>query len=91
MVCLLAERYGTKSNVKFAQLFNPSFKHPMCLATLRSCDTTKQSVDDNIYIYIYIYIYHSNLQIAKLHPLQDWAFPFMQLDGFSNLLELTFW
>ena len=26
----------------------------MGLATLKSCDTKKQSVDDNIYIYIYI-------------------------------------
>ena len=32
-------------------------KHPVCLATLKSCDTMKQSVDDNIYMYIYIYIY----------------------------------
>ena len=32
--------------------FNPSFKHPMCLATLKSCDKrNSQSVDDNIYIY----------------------------------------
>ena len=25
----------------------------MCLTTLKSCDTTKQSVDDNMYTYIY--------------------------------------
>ena len=34
--------------------FDPSCKRPTCLATLKSCDTTKQSVNDNIYIYIYI-------------------------------------
>ena len=28
--------------------FDPSSKRPACLATLKSCDTTKQSVDDNI-------------------------------------------
>ena len=45
--------------------FNPSFKHPTCLATLKSCDTTKQSVCGWQYVYIhihththtYIYIY----------------------------------
>ena len=36
--------------------FDPSFKHPTCLATLKSCDTTKQSVFGWLYIYIYIYI-----------------------------------
>ena len=29
------------------------YKDLACLATLMSCDTTKQSVDDNIYIHIY--------------------------------------
>ena len=28
---------------------NSSFECPMCLTTLKSCDTTKLSVDDNIY------------------------------------------
>ena len=41
MVRLLVERYDT--NMKWAG-FDPSFKQPMCLATLKSCDTTKQSV-----------------------------------------------
>ena len=36
--------------------FDPSFKHLTCLATLKTCDATKQSVDNSIYIYIYIYI-----------------------------------
>ena len=49
MVYFLAERSDTKSNVKLAG-FYLSFKRPTCLATLKSCDTTKQSVDDNIYI-----------------------------------------
>ena len=52
VVCLLAEQYDTKSTG-----FDPSFKRPACLATLKSYDTKNQSVDINIYIYIYIYIY----------------------------------
>ena len=36
--------------------FNPSFERPTCLATLKSCDTMKQSVCGWQYIYIYIYI-----------------------------------
>ena len=35
----------------------PNFRSvvcPMCLASLKSSDRTKQSVDDNIYVYIYI-------------------------------------
>ena len=37
-------------------------KRLVCLASLMSCDTTKLSVDDNIYIYIYIYMYmHVNV------------------------------
>ena len=33
--------------------FDPGFKRPMCLATLKSSDRTNSlSVDDNIYIYI---------------------------------------
>ena len=36
--------------------FDPSLKHPMCLATLKRCDTMKLSVDDYIYIYIYILV-----------------------------------
>ena len=37
--------------------FDPGFKHPMCLATLKSSELTKQSVCGWQYIYIYIYIY----------------------------------
>ena len=37
--------------------FDPSFKLPTWLATLKSYDTTKQSVCGWQYIYIYIYIY----------------------------------
>ena len=40
-VRLLAERYDTKSNVKLGGFQS---QHPMCLATLKSCDTTKQSI-----------------------------------------------
>ena len=29
--------------------FQSQLKRPACLATTNSCDTTKQSVDDNIY------------------------------------------
>ena len=47
-VRLLVEWSDTKSNVNWAG-FDPSFKRPTCLATLKSCDTT---VDDNIYIHI---------------------------------------
>ena len=36
----------------------------LCLATLKSCDTTKQSVCGRLYIYIYTYIYMS----TKSHP-----------------------
>ena len=32
--------------------FNPSFKQLTCLATLKSCDTTKQSACGWLYIYI---------------------------------------
>ena len=59
VVRVLTERHDTKSNVNWAG-FDPSFKHPTCLATQKSCDTTKQSVmtgTQYIYIYIYIYIY----------------------------------
>ena len=51
MICLM---YGWVG-------FSHSLKHPACLATLMSCVTTKQSVDDNIYIYIYIYRIIGNL------------------------------
>ena len=40
---------------QFFFFFQPSniniytLKRPLCLATLKSCDTTKQSVDDTIY------------------------------------------
>ena len=37
-VRLLAERYETKSNVKLGGFRS---KRPTCLATLKSCDTTK--------------------------------------------------
>ena len=43
--------------------FDLGFDRPTCLATLKSSDRTKQSVDDNIYIYIYIYIYTHTLTI----------------------------
>ena len=36
--------------------FNPSFGNLVCLATLKSCDTTIQPVCGCQYIYIYIYI-----------------------------------
>ena len=61
VVHLLAEWYDTKSNIKSWTGFDPSFKRPRCLAALKSCDTTKQSVCGWQYIYIYIYtayIYH---------------------------------
>ena len=34
--------------LKFQTGFDPGLKRPGCLATLKSCDTTKLSVDDNI-------------------------------------------
>ena len=38
--------------------FDPSFKRPTCLATLKSWGYNEtMSLDDNIHIYIYIYIY----------------------------------
>ena len=55
--------------------FNPSLKRPVWIATLKSCDTMKLSVEDYIYIYsdkssihtyIYIYIY---IQINPLFIL----------------------
>ena len=49
---LMAERYDTKSNVKLGGF---RFKHPTCQATLKGCDTMKQSVCGGLYIYIYIY------------------------------------
>ena len=45
VVRLLAEWYDTKSNLSWAG-FDRSFKRLTCLATLKSCDTMKQSVDD---------------------------------------------
>ena len=30
-------------------MFDPSFKRPTCLDTLKSCDTTKVCLDDDIY------------------------------------------
>ena len=53
VVHLMLERYDTKSNVKFGGLC-PSFKRPTCLATLKRCDTTKQSVCGRLYICMYI-------------------------------------
>ena len=55
-VAEIAKQLDTMSSVMLGR-FDPSLKPPMCLTTLKNCDTTKQSVDDNIYIYIYIYIY----------------------------------
>ena len=54
MVRLLAERSDTKSNVKLGG-FQSQLQ--VCLATLKSCDSTKQSVCGWQYIYIYIYIF----------------------------------
>ena len=45
MCGLMAELYDCKSNVKLGS-FNPSLKHPKYLNTLKSCDTTEQSVCD---------------------------------------------
>ena len=41
VVCLLAERYDTKSNVKLGGFRS---RLPKCLDTLKSCDSMKQSV-----------------------------------------------
>ena len=43
VVRLLAEWYDTKSNVKLGG-FQSQLLGRMCLATLKSCDTMKQSV-----------------------------------------------
>ena len=57
-VRLLAERYDTKSNVILCG-FDPSFKCPTCLATLKSCDTTKR-----VCLWMTIYTY--------LHFIENW-------------------
>ena len=49
----VTERYDT--NLKLGG-FNPTFKRPTCLATMKCCDTMKQSVCGWQYAYIYIYI-----------------------------------
>ena len=64
---LLAEQSDTKSNVKLGG-FDPSSKHPTCLATLKSCDTTKQSVCGWLYIYIY------NLQYLSLYLIISYIY-----------------
>ena len=51
VVRLFDEQYDSKSKVNWAG-FDTSFKCPTCLATLKSCDTTKQSVCGWQYIYI---------------------------------------
>ena len=56
VVCLFTEQYDAKSNLKLGG-FDPSFKRPTCLATLKCCNKTKQSVCGWQYIFIYIYIY----------------------------------
>ena len=43
MVRLLGAWYDTKSYINWSG-FDPSLKRPTCLATLKSGDTTKQSV-----------------------------------------------
>ena len=62
VVRLLAERSDTKSNVKLGRFRDPSFKRPTCLATLKSCDTTKPvclwlTIYICLCVCIYIYIY----------------------------------
>ena len=49
--------------------FDPGFECPTCLATMKSSDRTKQSVDDNTHththIYLYIYIYRERNRYLK--------------------------
>ena len=49
VVRLWAERYDTKSNVKLGGF---RFKRPTSLATMKICDTKKQSVCGWLYMYI---------------------------------------
>ena len=50
--------------------FNRSLKCPACLATLMSCDITKQSICGWQYIYIYIYIFHWTSSGEPSSPLR---------------------
>ena len=59
--------------------FDPSFK---CLSTLKSCDTTKQSVCGWQYIYIYIYIYIYTWKNKWINQNTD--------NGFSNDISSSF-
>ena len=43
--------------------FDPSLKHLACLATMKSCDTTKLSVDDNIYMIVFRCVHEINCGI----------------------------
>ena len=69
--------------------FNPSFKRPTCLATLKSCDTTKQSVCGWQYIYIYIYMH---ILAAFLHwYIFEHNRHFLSAYFFVNPFELPYW
>ena len=50
---LLVEWYNTQSNVK---LDGFRFKRPTCLATLKCCDTTKQSILGWLYIFFFFWL-----------------------------------
>ena len=52
----MAERLDTKSSIKFGGFRSQLVKRPVCLATLQSCDTIKQSVCGWLYIYIYMVV-----------------------------------
>ena len=80
MVRLLAERYDTKFNVSWVG-FDFSYKRPTCLATLKSGDTTKQSVYG--WQYIHLFLREEILESAHLEDIQldfSWersgAFPY---------------
>ena len=66
--------------------FDPRFGNLSCLATLKSCDTTKQSVcGDNIYIYIYIWCI-----LKWVGPRRDFYFFLEFIKPFCSYIRVCF-
>ena len=64
--------------IKFQHLW--SLKRPVCLATLKSCDTTKQSVDKIIYA-PFPEVVHSSEEINDCHPRNGKLFKRIEHSG----------